>query len=79
MVLSDPFEPLNWIRKVVFARQIAEGLHCLHTKFIMHRDLKSENILVGYDWDIKIADFGNARFFKSDTSKKDSLIGTAGG
>jgi serine/threonine protein kinase len=39
-------------------KQVTEGLVYIHSKYIMHRDIKADNILVGQDGDFKIADFG---------------------
>ena len=47
--------------KISFARDISEGLAFLHSFGIVHRDLKSENILVFGNKIAKIADFGLAR------------------
>jgi len=41
--------------------QIADGLTYLHQHKIVHRDLKSPNILVTIDWVAQIADFGTSR------------------
>ncbi|XP_052090647.1 serine/threonine-protein kinase nekl-2-like isoform X2 [Mytilus californianus] len=41
--------------------QIAAGLEFLHDKHVLHRDVKSKNILISGHLDIKIADFGVAR------------------
>ncbi len=38
--------------------QIAVGLNYLHSQGVIHRDLKSANILVNADGHAKIADFG---------------------
>eukprot|EP00055_Hartaetosiga_balthica_P014706 m.82410 g.82410 ORF g.82410 m.82410 type:complete len:587 (-) comp8668_c2_seq2:1031-2791(-) len=43
-------------------KQMFEGLHYLHTKKIMHRDLKVANILLNKKGILKIADFGLSRF-----------------
>ncbi|OHS96356.1 CAMK family protein kinase [Tritrichomonas foetus] len=49
-----------------FFRQIIYGLEFLHEHAICHRDLKPENILLDENDDIKIGDFGFARWMKSN-------------
>ena len=38
--------------------KVLRGIHALNNKGIIHRDIKSENILVNKNGQIKIADFG---------------------
>ncbi|OMO83114.1 hypothetical protein CCACVL1_11550 [Corchorus capsularis] len=49
--------------RLIFRRalDIAKGMAYIHSFGIIHRDLKSENLLIGSDNSIKIADFGMAR------------------
>ena len=47
-----------------FAKQFFEGLEYLHRKGVLHRDIKAANILISKSGDLKLADFGLARFFE---------------
>lgn len=40
--------------------QTLKGLYTMHQKNILHRDIKSDNILVSMNGDLKLADFGYA-------------------
>ena len=50
--------------KCVF-RQILEGVRYLHENKIVHRDLKSANILLNNKGEVKLADFGLARMLSN--------------
>lgn len=60
---------LNWTQRVDIILGIAKGLAYLHDEFhlcIIHRDIKSSNILLDDDFQPKIADFGLARLLPND-------------
>jgi len=58
--------------------QICEGIKVLHQNRIIHRDLNAENILVGNDGYLKVADFGLAQWQSIDFTKTRS-VGTPTG
>jgi hypothetical protein len=62
-VLDDEDNHLTDRRKIQFASDVAKGMHFLHslTPPRLHRDLKSENLLVSQSWVVKVADFGLGR------------------
>lgn len=60
---------------VDWARQIASGMSYLHQRKIIHRDLKSPNVLMSSNNLLKISDFGNSRLW-DDRSKQMSFAGT---
>ncbi len=57
-VLADKNEEMSWDARWMIAIDIGKGLGYLHQKNILHRDLKSLNILLGTDYHAKICDFG---------------------
>lgn len=59
---------LEWRRRVHMALDIARGMTYLHhcNPPIIHRDLKSSNLLVDKNWTVKVGDFGLSRL-KHDT------------
>ncbi|CAL1397430.1 unnamed protein product [Linum trigynum] len=54
---------LEWRRRVQMALDIARGMNYLHhfNPPIVHRDLKSSNLLVDRNWTVKVGDFGLSR------------------
>ncbi|KAJ3410338.1 Protein kinase [Chytridiales sp. JEL 0842] len=56
--------------------ETVKGLEFLHSRGIIHRDIKSDNILLNARGQIKIADFGFCAKLNDDKRKRATLVGT---
>ncbi|MBR5372128.1 MAG: Stk1 family PASTA domain-containing Ser/Thr kinase [Oscillospiraceae bacterium] len=69
--------PLNWKDAVHFILQILRALQHAHSKGIVHRDIKPQNIMMLKDGTIKVMDFGIAKFAREEAKDtSDKAIGT---
>ncbi len=74
---SEGYRKLGAKEAIDVATQIAEGLEKAHEKGIIHRDIKSENIMITEDGRAKIMDFGLAKLRGvSKLTKTGSTVGT---
>jgi CTD kinase subunit alpha len=62
-LLNHPTFKLEHAHKKHLAKQLFDGLNYLHRRGVLHRDIKAANILVSNTGQLKLADFGLARFF----------------
>ncbi|GLT47609.1 hypothetical protein SLA2020_212950 [Shorea laevis] len=58
-ILHHPNCQIDEKRRIKMALDVARGMNCLHTSIptIVHRDLKSPNLLVDKNWNVKVCDF----------------------
>ncbi|XP_053823703.1 serine/threonine-protein kinase PAK 3-like [Vidua chalybeata] len=59
------------------SRKCLQGLDFLHGNRVIHRDLKSSNILLGMDGSVKLADFGLCAQLSPEQDQHSSMVGTA--
>ncbi|KAI9365268.1 kinase-like domain-containing protein [Pilaira anomala] len=57
-------------------KQVLEGLKHLHANGVIHRDIKSDNVLLSMQGDIKLTDFGFCAQLHEPLSKRTTLVGT---
>ncbi|KAL1568730.1 phytosulfokine receptor 1-like [Salvia divinorum] len=79
---TDGPSSLDWEKRLQIARGAARGLAYLHQSCdprILHRDIKSSNILLDEEFEAHLADFGLARLILPyDTHVTTDLVGTLG-
>jgi serine/threonine protein kinase/tetratricopeptide (TPR) repeat protein len=80
--------PISWRKTVELGVALAEGLAAAHSKEIIHRDIKPANIFLTADGQVKILDFGLARWQEPksiqdetvtlDETQAGAVLGTVG-
>ncbi|KAG8559610.1 hypothetical protein GDO81_017393 [Engystomops pustulosus] len=74
---SNRSEDMDMEQIMTWATDVAKGMHYLHMEApirVIHRDLKSRNVVITFDGVLKICDFGASKFHSHTTHM--SLVGT---
>ncbi|MBP5291729.1 MAG: Stk1 family PASTA domain-containing Ser/Thr kinase [Lachnospiraceae bacterium] len=64
---------LNIRESIEIAMQVARGLEAAHSKKIIHRDIKPQNIMISRDGKVKVTDFGIARAASAQTISSNAM------
>ncbi|KAF3329168.1 dual specificity protein kinase shkD-like isoform X3 [Carex littledalei] len=78
-LIHRPNNQLDEKRRLRMALDVARGMNYLHncTPMVVHRDLKSPNLLVDKNWVVKVCDFGLSRMKHNTFLSSRSTAGTA--
>ncbi|GAM22823.1 hypothetical protein SAMD00019534_059980 [Acytostelium subglobosum LB1] len=57
-------------------QETLKGLAYIHSQYRIHRDIKSDNVLLGSDGSVKLADFGYAAQLTKSKQKRMTIVGT---
>lgn len=69
--------PLTWKEALHFITQVLEALSHAHSKGVVHRDVKPQNIMLQSNGQVKLMDFGIARFSQAENyALGDKAIGS---
>ncbi|GKB80942.1 kinase-like domain, phloem protein 2-like protein, partial [Tanacetum coccineum] len=77
---SDKMTTFTWVQRLNICLDIAHGLNYIHNNTdhgkqkMIHRDIKSDNILLGDNWKAKIADFGLSKFHPAGQHASSTFI-----
>ena len=70
------YSPLSEPCVAYVCSQMVAGLACMHSFFRFHRDIKSDNVLVDRNGNVKLADFGFAAEATKEQTKRQTTVGT---
>jgi serine/threonine protein kinase len=72
----DVKKPMQEPMIAYVCKHMLMSLAFMHREYRLHRDIKSDNVLINFDGQVKVADFGFAINLTSEQSKRTSVVGT---
>ncbi|RKP14379.1 kinase-like domain-containing protein, partial [Piptocephalis cylindrospora] len=76
LICDDPAYRLQEAEMARVAKEVLKALQYLHEHERIHRDVKSDNILLSSRGEVKLADFGRAVQLTSRAERRTSIVGT---
>ena len=75
-LLMDKFGMIpEWLMAYI-CREVLIGLKYMHSQFRIHRDIKSDNILLSTDGNVKLSNLGYTAQLTADQSRRTTVVGT---
>jgi len=76
--ILEQFETLQMTEPQIahVCKETLDGLQYIHSFHRIHRDIKSDNILLGMQGEVKLADFGYAAQLTAQKAKRNTIVGT---
>jgi predicted Ser/Thr protein kinase len=78
--IKNPSEALEEKEAVEFTRRLVDAVEHMHSKNIVHRDLKPKNVFIvaGKESEIKVIDFGTAKYYHSQVEYGEGIFSPGG-
>jgi serine/threonine protein kinase len=61
---------------VYVKKKVLQALDCIHKQFRVHKDIKSDNVLLDFNGNVKICDLGFAEQLTSEQESRNTLAGS---
>ena len=73
-LIKDPTVQYGAADVKAWMGMLLRALYYIHSHFILHRDIKPNNLLIAFDGEVKLADFGLARSFADPTHNMTHVV-----